>query len=94
MKIFILVFLVSSFAVCKSDQQYVRGSFNPDVIQASKPGMTVYENHEKQVFTQEQVNSPDFRCTPFRSFVIDCNTCLCDPSGRRARPQSCTRNHC
>lgn len=45
-----------------------------------------------RVVTEEELKSPNFRCTPSESFKVDCNTCWCAASGTTTR--FCTRIAC
>lgn len=47
---------------------------------------------EEKVYTEEEVQSPNFTCTPSYSFKVLCNTCWCSADGKR--PRYCTRIAC
>lgn len=44
------------------------------------------------VFTEEDIESEDFRCQPNKSFKLACNTCWCTADGKSAK--YCTRIAC
>lgn len=46
----------------------------------------------EKVYTFEDLNDPNFSCTPSLSFKVDCNTCWCAADGKR--PRFCTRVAC
>lgn len=47
---------------------------------------------EEKVYTEEELQHPDFKCTPSYSFKVECNTCWCSADGKR--PRYCTRIAC
>lgn len=44
------------------------------------------------IFTEEEIESEDFRCQPKKSFRLGCNTCWCKADGKG--PKYCTRIAC
>lgn len=44
------------------------------------------------IYTQAELDSPNFTCTPSQSFKMQCNTCWCAADGKRAR--FCTKFPC
>jgi hypothetical protein len=50
-----------------------------------------YKKSDK-VYTSEDLEDPNFKCTPSESFKVDCNTCWCAVDGKH--PRYCTRIAC
>lgn len=46
----------------------------------------------EHIYTQAELDNPNFTCTPSQSFKLQCNTCWCAADGKRAR--FCTKLPC
>lgn len=49
-------------------------------------------SNQERIFSLQELNNPDFTCTPNYSFKVECNTCWCSADGKR--PRFCTRIAC
>lgn len=67
-----------------------------DINQVKKKRQAIDKYHPTSgvevIYTLEDLNDPNFSCTPSLSFKVDCNTCWCAADGKRAR--FCTRIGC
>lgn len=66
---------------------------NNNIVDAGLAGRSRRQvNTQEIVYTQQDLNNPNFTCTPSYSFKVECNTCWCSADGRR--PRYCTRIAC
>lgn len=68
------------------------GIQRPILIEKNRQRRQAASAAAEKVYTQEEIQNPNFTCTPSYSFKVDCNTCWCAADGKR--PRYCTRIAC
>lgn len=66
----------------------------PNIPVINQEGILPREKRQlpERVYTLNDLNDPNFTCTPSHSFKLECNTCWCSANGRT--PRYCTRIAC
>ena len=65
---------------------------NQSIVTSAPKRPNDYESTSGKVYTEADIQRPDFKCIASESFKVECNTCWCAASGNAVR--YCTRQAC